>query len=262
MARLVQILAVLGGLLAGVLAGAAAPSPSVLVSGGSMMDGSYFADSVLSALRTHYAGVKRVVLVLHATHPDERDRMEARLRQAFRHLGGIEAESLHHRDEPGQRRLLAEAEAFFVGGGETFVLLAELYRTGQLPILRERVAAGVPYGGTSAGANVAGLWIGTTNDFPVAEIPSRIALGLLPVTINPHHPLPTAPADYAGRAGKIGFYLKFNPTDRVLALADRSVVRLHAGRASLEAGAGWLYGATGVRALVPGEAIPELAPKS
>lgn len=236
--------------------------PAVLVCGGSMMNGNHFADTTLAVMRQHFAGCKRLVLVLHATHPDDRDKMEARLQEAFTHLGVAGAASLHHRDVAGQRELLRNADGIFVGGGETFVLLRELYRTGQLELIRERVQAGVPYGGTSAGANVAGLLIGTTNDFPVAEIPSRAALGLVPFVINPHHPLPAAKADYDGRAGKIKIYLQFNPTDSVLALGNASIARLAEGRFVFEVGAGWVYSRAGVRTLAEGETIFETAPKS
>ena len=255
-----MVLLVLGANSAGAVEPAfiTTPAASVLVCGGAMMKGDQFADSVLPVMRQHYAGVKRVVLVLHATLPAEREKMEIRLQRAFAHLGNIPAESLHSYDAAGQRALLERADGIFVGGGETFVLLGELYRTGQLEIIRRRVLAGVPYGGTSAGANVAGRHIGTTNDFPVAEIPCRAALGIFPAVINPHHPAPTAKADYEGRAGKIKIYLQFNPTETVLALGNASIARLHAGRVTLAAGLGWLYRSDGVRALVPGDPVPEL----
>lgn len=235
------------------------PRASVLVVGGTMMNGDQFADRVLPAMRAHYAGCRKVALVLHPSHPTERDRMEARLAKAFAHVGVPAAESLHRRDEAGARELLRTADAIFVGGGETFVLLAELHRTGQLGLIRERVLAGVPFGGSSAGANVAGLVIGTTNDFPVADVPSREALGLLPASINPHHPLPSQKADYDARVGKILGYLKFNPGETVLALANASIVRLHGGRAALVAGEGWVYTRAGQRLLQRDEAVPELS---
>ena len=235
------------------------PRASVLVVGGTMMNGDQFADRVLPAMRAHYAGCRKVALVLHPSHPTERDRMEARLAKAFAHVGVPAAESLHRRDEAGARELLRTADAIFVGGGETFVLLAELHRTGQLGLIRERVLAGVPFGGSSAGANVAGLVIGTTNDFPVADVPSREALGLLPASINPHHPLPSQKADYDARVGKILGYLKFNPGETVLALANASIVRLHAGRAALVTGEGWIYTRAGQRPLKRDGAVPELS---
>jgi len=241
---------------------AAGGAPSILVSGGAMMRGSRFASSVEGVMRAHFGAVRRLALVLHATHPSERDAMEARLQAAFRELGLRTVHSLHRRDAPGALALLREADGIFLGGGETFVLLGELQRTGQLELIRERALAGVPCGGSSAGANVIGLRIGTTNDFPVADVASREALGLLPVTINPHHPPPTKETDFRLRAGKIRGYLRFNPGERVLALGDAAVVRFHAGTARLAAGQGWLYEAGRDRELVAGEPVPELAAAS
>ena len=178
---------------------------SVLVCGGAMMNRDHFADSVLPVMREHYAGCRRVVLVLHASHPTERDAMERRMRTAFVHLlgDGVTVESMHRRDAAGAKALLGAADGIFVGGGETFVLLGELQRTGQLQLIRARVLAGVPYGGSSAGANVAGLLIGATNDFPTAEVVSREALGIFPAVINPHFPLPETKADFDARVGKV-----------------------------------------------------------
>jgi len=265
MKQVFRTLLFLSSLVLAAGAGAAAPvlhtSPmaSVLVIGGAMMNGDHFSDTTLPTMRLHFAGCHRVALVLHASHPDERDAMEVRLAKAFAHLGGIEAASLHRLDAAGARDLLAKADGIFVGGGETFVLLGELYRTGQLALIRERVLAGAPYAGSSAGANIAGLLIGTTNDFPVAEIPSREALAIFPATINPHHPLPATKADYEARAGKIKIYLKFNPTETVLALANASMARLHEGRVTFTGGAAWLYRASAVRELTVGAEIPELS---
>ncbi len=223
-----------------------------------MMNGNHFADSTLAAMRTHYAGCKSIALVLHASHPSEQDRMEARLNEAFMHLVGAKAVSLHRLTPAGQKALLESADGIFIGGGETFVLLGELYRTGQLELIRQRVAAGVPYGGSSAGANVAGLRIGTTNDFPVADIPSRTSLAIFPAVINPHHPTADAKAEHDARAGKIKIYLQFNPTETVLGLGNASIARLHEGKVTLECGWGCVYRAGSARELKPGDQVPEL----
>jgi dipeptidase E len=240
------------------------PRVSVLVSGGSMMNGDRFADSTLATMREHFAGCQRVALVLHATFPAERDAMEGRLTRALAHIGVPAAESLHRRDAAGALELLRAADGILVGGGETFVLLGELHRTGQLAVIRERVLAGVPYAGVSAGANVAGPVVGTTNDFPVAEIPTREALGLFPASINPHHPVPETKGEFDGRIGKIKTYLKFNPDQAVLGLANVSLARLRDGRITLLTGRGWLYRGTEVRELKLGEPASDLiqpAPK-
>ena len=116
----------------------------------------------------------------------------------------------------------------------------------------------MPYGGSSAGANVAGLLIGTTNDFPVSEIPSREALRIFPAVINPHHPTPETKPEFEGRAGKIKGYLQFNPMETVLGIAEKSAVRLHDGRVTLEFGQAWVYRSGSTRALKPGEEVTEL----
>ena len=258
------------GCLAGLPSTAAAtglatsPQSSVLLCGGSMMNGNEFKETVHAVLRNHYVGCRRVVLVLHASHPTERDAMEARLRTAFVQLLGdrVIVESLHRQDAEGAKALLRVADALFVGGGETFVLLSELQRTGQLEVIRERVLAGVPYGGSSAGANVAGLRIGATNDFPVADIVSRTAIGIFPAVINPHHPMPVpaTKGDFDARVGKIKGYLKFNSDEHVLALADAATARFHAGRVTVTGGTAWHYTAAGVRSLSVGDEVSGLTP--
>lgn len=232
------------------------PQVSLLAVGGSMMNGNHFADATLPAMREHYAGTTTVALVLHPSHPADRDRMERRLQQAFQHLGGQEAFSLHRFDTEEANRRLAEADAIFLGGGDTFMFLRVLYETGQLGILRQRILEGAPVAGSSAGANVLGTVIGTTNDFPVTDVPTRRSLAVIPVVINPHHPLPEAESDFGSRAWKIGNYLRWNPTERVIALGDRAMLRLHAGELSIALGPVWEYrhGQAGVM-LETGQAV-------
>ncbi|MFM9029667.1 MAG: Type 1 glutamine amidotransferase-like domain-containing protein [Opitutaceae bacterium] len=229
----------------------------VFVRGGNSMGGALFAEALRPALRESFHGRGRVALLLDAVYPDDRAAMEARLVSAFRDLGAA-AESLHRLDPAARRARLAVADGIFIVGGETFVLLATLHREGLLEVIRARVRAGVPYAGSSAGANVAGIVIGTTNDFPVAEIPSRTALGLVPVSVNPHHPPASAAAEFRVRAGKIRSYLRYNPGETVLGIADASMVRWRDEKLTLIAGAGWLYRKAGERELRVGEPVSDL----
>lgn len=82
---------------------------------------------------------------------------------------------------------ILEAEGVFVGGGNTFRLLAELYRMGLLEPIRRRVRAGMPYLGVSAGCNVACPTMKTTNDMPIIQPPSLDAMGLVPFQVNAHY---------------------------------------------------------------------------
>ncbi len=171
---------------------------------------------------------------------------------------GYELDGLHRHPDPAAA--LRTAEGLFVGGGNTFRLLAELYRRGLLPVIRERVRAGLPYLGVSAGANVAGPTIQTTNDMPIVLPPSLDALGLVSFQINPHY--------FAGQTFlKVGdrFQEHFGETrDARLAefheLNETPVVGLwEAGILSVEAGRVTLVGAR-ARVFRKGQAPVDIEP--
>jgi dipeptidase E len=98
---------------------------------------------------------------------------------------GYELDGIHRHPDPVQA--VREAPGIFIGGGNTFRLLNDLYRLGLLDVIRDRVRHGLPYLGVSAGTNVACPAIKTTNDMPIVQPPSLDALGLVPFQVNPHY---------------------------------------------------------------------------
>jgi dipeptidase E len=82
---------------------------------------------------------------------------------------------------------LSKVDGVFVDGGNTFRLLDKLQKTGLLEAVRDRVLAGMPYMGASAGINVTGPTIMTTNDMPIVQPRDFNAMGLVPFQINPHY---------------------------------------------------------------------------
>jgi dipeptidase E len=133
-------------------------------------------------MQSFFGGVERIVFVPYALK--DHDRYVQVLTEKGLDAGYV-LDGIHRHADP----LLAvrEAAALYVGGGNTFRLLSDLYRLGLVGMLRERVRAGVPYLGVSAGTNIACPTIKTTNDMPITMPPSLDALGLVPFQVNPHY---------------------------------------------------------------------------
>jgi dipeptidase E len=138
--------------------------------------------SLAAAMREHFGGVRRLLFVPFALADHEgyvRMLTERGLNASY------ELDGLHRHADPVAA--VRRAEGIFVGGGNTFRLLNALYRLNLLDPIRERVRAGVPYLGISAGCNVACPTIRTTNDMPIVQPPSLQALGLVTFQVNPHY---------------------------------------------------------------------------
>ncbi len=130
--------------------------------------------------------------------------------------------------------VLSRVDAVFIGGGNTYALLRRLRQAGLLEPLRERARAGLPYAGSSAGSNVAGPTILTTNDWNVVGLTAFEALGLVPFNVNPHY-LETDPAMAPGsetRDMRIAEYhvVRDNP---VVGIEEGAMVRVEDGRAAV-----------------------------
>lgn len=110
------------------------------------------------------------------------------------------------------RESLEKCDGIFVGGGNTFLLLNKLYQYSLIDILKNKINSGIPYLGTSAGSNICGKTIGTTNDMPIVHVKSLEALGIIDFNINPHYLDPIDGFEHMGesRETRINEFHKFN----------------------------------------------------
>lgn len=110
------------------------------------------------------------------------------------------------------RESLEKCDGIFAGGGNTFLLLNKLYQYSLIDILKNKINSGIPYLGTSAGSNICGMTIGTTNDMPIVHVTSLEALGIVDFNINPHYLDPIDGFEHMGesRETRINEFHKFN----------------------------------------------------
>ena len=147
-----------------------------------------------------------------------------------------------------------KADAVFIGGGNTFVLLSGLYENHLLEVIREEVANGRPYIGTSAGSNVVCRSIMTTNDMPIMYPPSFEALGLVSFNLNPHYLDPDPGSKHMGetRETRIREFHVFNDIP-VLGLREGAMLWVEDDQMILR-------GSTGARLMTPREEPREFQP--
>jgi dipeptidase E len=195
-------------------------TPRLLLLSNSRQPGRGYLEHALGWIEAALAGARRVVFFPQAAVTVPHAEYRERVATALAPLGCTVTAATGLAD-------LDAAEAVVVGGGNTFHLLRKLRCLGFLPALRERVGAGLPYIGWSAGANLAGPTIRTTNDMPVCDPGGLDALGLVPFQINPHY-TNAVPPDWQGetRDQRIGELLALDPAATVVGLAEGSGLSL------------------------------------
>lgn len=208
-------------------------SLKLLVVSTSKIHGSEYMEYLLDEVKEFYAGAKEIVFIPYARPSGiSFDEYTAFPKKAFAQLG-IEVKGIHEFDDP--KEALRNAEGIFTGGGNTFVLLKTLYELGLIEVLKEVVGNGTPYMGSSAGSNITGLTVGTSNDMPIVYPPSFDALQLIPFNINPHYLDPDPNSKHQGetRETRINEFHHFNK-QVVLGLREGSWLRLENGNLELK----------------------------
>lgn len=154
----------------------------LLLVSNSTLHGKEYLDHVEDELRDFLGSAKKIVFVPFALK--DQDAYGDKACERFAKIG-YTMTSIHRDSNPQES--LTDADAIFIGGGNTFRLLNRLYENNLIDVVRDRVSNGMAYIGSSAGSNVACPTIRTTNDMPIVQPPSFQALNLVPFQINPHY---------------------------------------------------------------------------
>jgi len=193
----------------------------IIIASTSTIHGSGPLEYLLDELSVFFKNTSEILFIPYArpggiTH----DEYTANVNKAFSQIGKV-ARGIHEFENP--KEAVANAKAIFTGGGNTFVLVNQLYKNDLLESIKQAVNSGTPYLGTSAGSNICGLTVNTTNDMPIVYPPSFKTFGFVPFNINPHYldPDPTSTHKGETRETRIKEFHAFN-TQPVVGIREGS----------------------------------------
>ena len=208
------------------------PNAQMLILSTSTVHGSGFLEYIQSELKVFLKGKKLTFVPYARPSGISHDEYTQKVAEAFQKID-IEVEGLHTFENP--QEAIQNAEAVFIGGGNTFLLLKTLYEKNLMEALKNEIYKGTPYIGSSAGSNITGITIGTTNDMPITYPPSFDALGILPFNINPHYLDPDPNSTHKGetRATRIQEFHQFNAY-KVVGLREGSWLEVKEGKITVK----------------------------
>ena len=193
-------------------------SKNLLLLSNSSLPGQKYLEFALDTIRDFLGEIKNGVFIPFAGVTFSYDEYELKVNEALSSID-LQIKSIHHFDDP--KSALLNAECIMVGGGNTFRLLERIYHFDLFDVIHDKVANGTPYIGWSAGSNIAGLTIRTTNDMPIIEPPSFNSLNLIPFQINPHY-TNALPEGHKGetRDQRLEEFIAINTESKVLAIPE------------------------------------------
>jgi dipeptidase E len=184
---------------------------NIIIASTSTIHGGEYLDYLLPELQSFFSNVKELLFIPYARPSGiSHDDYTKKVSEAFTKIN-ISVKGIHEFENP--KEAIEKAQGIFTGGGNTFLLVSQLYKNNVIDILEKVVKNGTPYLGTSAGSNICGLTMSTTNDMPIVYPPSFRTLGFVSFNINPHYLDPIEGSTHMGetRETRINEFHHFNP---------------------------------------------------
>ena len=158
---------------------------NLLIASTSTLHGGEYLGYLMPSLEMHFKKCDEILFIPYArpgglSHDDYTQKVGDAFKAINKTVHGI-----HTFSDPVAA--VKNAKAIFTGGGNTFLLVSQLYKNKIMSVIADTVNNGVPYLGSSAGSNIAGLTMQTTNDMPIVYPPDFRTLALLPFNLNPHY---------------------------------------------------------------------------
>lgn len=157
----------------------------IIIASTSTIHGNSYLEYLLADLKKLFKEKNEILFVPYARPGGiSHDDYTSKVAEVFSTIGKT-VKGIHEFKNPVEA--VKSAQGIFVGGGNTFVLVHQLYKNNLVEVIKDVVNNGTPYLGTSAGSNICGLTIGTTNDMPIIYPPSFKTFGFVSFNINPHY---------------------------------------------------------------------------
>ena len=157
---------------------------NVLLASTSTLFGGNYLEYLTNEIISLFDGVDEIIFIPFARPGGiSYDEYTKKVQDFFADLN-ISVKGLHEFDD--KVSALNSAKGYFTGGGNTFLLVKTLHEENLMQVLKENVEKGKPYLGSSAGSNIGGINMKTTNDMPIVYPPSFDCMGLVPFNLNPH----------------------------------------------------------------------------
>lgn len=182
-----------------------------------------YLEHALDMIKDHLGDVKELLFIPFAGVSISYDQYVDMVQAPLSSLG-VKVVGIHQCENA--KEAVENAQAVAVGGGNTFHLLHQLYENDLIDAIQAKVNAAMPYIGWSAGSNVAGASIRTTNDMPIIEPKSFNALGLVDFQINPHY-TDFNPPGHNGetREQRLAEFMVINPTTPIVAIVEGTAIK-------------------------------------
>lgn len=184
---------------------------NIIIASTSTLHGGEYLDYLLPELQSFFSSVKELLFIPYARPSGiSHDDYTKKVSEAFAKIN-IVVKGIHEFENSIEA--IENAQAIFTGGGNTFLLVSQLYKNNVIDTLERVVKNGTPYLGTSAGSNICGLTMSTTNDMPIVYPQSFRTLGFVSFNINPHYLDPIKGSTHMGetRETRINEFHHFNP---------------------------------------------------
>ena len=193
-----------------------------------------YLDHALTMIKAKLNGVTELLFIPYAGVTVNYDDYTAMVQNALSKID-VKVRGIHQYDDPISA--INQAKAIAVGGGNTFHLLHQLYQNNLIAPIQHKVAQGMPYIGWSAGSNVAGLSIRTTNDMPIIEPESFNAVQLVDFQLNPHYTDHNPPGHNGEtRAQRLAEFMILNPTTPIVAIVEGTALDIKKNTMTLASG--------------------------